>query len=239
LGDQWLYIGLDATTKAVISYILGKRSTENTIRLALDLRARILNRPQITSDGYAPYPRAIEEAFEGDCDFAQLVKEYRAVPGNEAAQRYSPGEVVGIKKDIICGNPDEEKISTSYAERFNLTTRMHMRRYTRLTSGFSRKLSHHLAAVALHIAWYNLCRVHETLRVTPAMALGVTDHIWTLEELIRAALSAPEPMPVAPPTTPKPTPTGMSAARAKGEMRGWDPTRKQRPKLTVIRGGRP
>jgi hypothetical protein len=168
----------------------------------MDLRTRIVNRPQITSDGYTPYPGAVEAAFGWDVDFAQLTKKYvsdSSLP--DAAHRYSPGHVSGIQKDVIRGMPDPEKISTSYVERFNLSSRMQMRRCTRLTNGFSKKLENHRAAVALWVSFYNLCRTHETLRCTPAMALGVTDHIWTIAELVSAAL---EPSDV--PPLPRPTP---------------------------------
>jgi len=175
--------------------VVGKRSTENTEALAMDLRARIVNRPQITSDGYTPYPGAVEAAFGRDVDFAQLTKKYvsdSSLP--DAAHRYSPGHVSGIQKDVIRGMPDPEKISTSYVERFNLSSRMQMRRCTQLTNGFSKKLENHRAAVALWVSFYNLCRVHETLRCTPAMALGVTDHIWTIAELVATSL-APSDVP--------------------------------------------
>jgi hypothetical protein len=149
--------------------------------------------------------------------------------------------VVSVERKVVIGDPDSAHISTSYIERLNLTTRMHMRRFTRLTSGFSRKLSHHKAALALHFAWYNLCRVHESLRVTPAMALGVTDHIWTIGELVDAALAAPEPSPL--PTPGQQVFKGMSAGAAKGERRGTGlgprpPKRRPggRP-FRVIRGG--
>ncbi len=232
LGDAYVFIALAANAKAVISYIVGKRTAENTLAIAYDLRRRILNRPQITSDGFTPYPDAIEYAFGADVDFAQLVKVYQATPGNSAEIRYSPGTIRDIETTVVCGNPDPTRISTSYVERFNLTTRMASRRFTRLTNGFSKKLDNHRAAVALHIAHYNLCRVHETIRTTPAMALGVTDHVWTIGELVRAALEAPE---ATPPATSAPSPyKGMSGARAKGEMRGHAPT----PRLTLIPGGR-
>jgi IS1 family transposase len=237
-GDVWVFIALDATNKAVLSYVVGKRTAENTFALATDLRARIVNRPQITADGYVPYASAVTVAFARDCDFAQLTKEYQAAPGNDAAHRYSPGRVIGVERTTICGRPDENHISTSYVERFNLTTRMQMRRFTRLTNGFSKKLRNHRAAIALHIAWYNLCRVHETLRCTPAMALGVTDHVWTLGELVDAALGSDEPAPLAP-SPADPTPTGMSAGRAKGTRGGTiHGSRRLRPSLRVLKGGR-
>ncbi len=142
-GDNYTFVALDATSKAVLSYVNGKRDGLNTVALATDLRARIVNRPQITADGWAPYPGAIEEAFGDDVDFATLTKEYVTTPGNEAAVRYSPGQLRGITKTIVSGDPDKSAISTSYIARFNLTTRMHVRRFTRLTNGFSKKLDNH------------------------------------------------------------------------------------------------
>jgi IS1 family transposase len=201
-GDVWLHVALSATHKAVISYVVGKRDGTYTQELADDLRGRILNRPQITADGYAPYIGAIEAAFGTDVDFATIVKKYvgdSSLP--DAAHRYSPGHVSGVERTVIRGRPKRENISTSYVERFNLSSRMQMRRCTRLTNGFSKKLENHRAAISLWIAFYNLCRVHETLRCTPAMALGVTDHIWTIAELVAAAL---EPQDV--PPLPRPTP---------------------------------
>jgi IS1 family transposase len=186
----------------VLSYVVGKRDTDNTEALALDLRARIINRPQITSDGYTPYPNAVALAFQTDVDYAVLTKKY-AGDSNlpDAAHRYSPGHVAGVETTVIRGRPDPDRISTSYVERFNLSSRMQMRRCTRLTNAYSKKLENHRAAIALWIAFYNLCRVHETLRCTPAMALGVTDHVWSIAELVRAAL---EPLDV--PPLPRPTP---------------------------------
>jgi IS1 family transposase len=201
-GDVWLHVAISATHKTVISYVVGKRDGTYTQELADDLRTRILNRPQITADGYAPYIGAIERAFGTDVDFATIVKQYVSDSNlPDAAHRYSPGHVSAVEKDVIKGRPDPDRISTSYVERFNLSTRMASRRFTRLTNGFSKKLANHRAAVALWIAFYNFCRVHETLRCTPAMALGVTDHIWTIGELVAAALESD-----APPPLPKPTP---------------------------------
>ena len=219
-GDTWLFVALAANQKAVLSYVVGKRTSENAQSLAADLRARVLNRPQITSDGYAPYVNAIDIAFGVDVDFAQLVKVYQATPGNDAAHRYSPGSIRGLEKTAVRGQPDEDKISTSYVERFNLTTRMQSRRFTRLTNAFSKKLDNHKAAIALHIAHYNFCRIHETLKVTPAMELGVTDHVWSIGELLEAAFALPAvaPEPPKPPVTLRP---------------GTHPLR-----LRVIRGGK-
>src|SRR5918912_3612508 len=171
-----------------------------------DLRACVLNRPQITSDGFGPYIEGIELAFGADVRFAQLVKQYEGEPGLDAARRYSPGHVVGVLRTVVAGNPDPALISTSYVERQHLTVRMQCRRFTRLTNAFSKRLRNHKAAVALYVAHYNLCRVHETLRMTPAMALGVTYHIWTIADLIKAALSTmpqePEPEPLPEPPRP-------------------------------------
>jgi IS1 family transposase len=204
-GDVWLHVALSATHKAVISYVVGKRDGTYTQELADDLRGRILNRPQITADGYAPYIGAIERAFGTDVDFATIVKKYVGDSNlPDAAHRYSPGHVAGVERTVIRGRPNPENISTSYVERFNLSSRMQMRRCTRLTNGFSKKLQNHRAAISLWVCFYNLCRVHETLRCTPAMALGVTDHIWTIAELVQAAL---EPSDVPPLTRPTPETT--------------------------------
>ena len=187
-GDQYTFTALDATRKAIISYRTGKRTAENTRAFVQDVRERVINRPQITSDGFGPYGVAMEEAFGADVDYSQLVKVYQAEPSRDAARRYSPGYVVGVERTRIVGRPRAEHVSTSYVERSNLTLRMQQRRFTRLTSGFSKKLDNHRAAVSLYVAHYNLCRVHETLRITPAMALGIADHIWTIGELIQASL---------------------------------------------------
>jgi IS1 family transposase len=210
MGDCWLYVALAATQKAVISYQVGKRNDENMREFLGDLHGRILNRAQITSDGYPGYPPAMAATFGTDVDFATIVKHY-AVEGTatDAAHRYSPSKVTGSERTVIRGRPAEEHISTSYVERFNLSSRMQMRRFTRLTNGFSKKLANHRAAIALWVCFYNLCRVHETLRMTPAMALGVTDHIWTIGELIAAAQ---EPSDV-PPLPPLETPDTLQGVR--------------------------
>jgi len=218
MGDAYVWIGMDATNKAIISYVVGKRTADNANELAADLRARILNRPQITTDGLTAYIDAIDRAFGIDVDYAMLQKQYAAVAGNDAAHRYSPGAIIGVEKQVITGNPKRSKISTSFVERQNLTLRMGIRRMTRLTNAYSKRLRNHEAAIALHIAHYNLCRVHETLRVTPAMALGVTDHVWTIGELIRKAMDAPSvpPAPIAPvrpPPLPRDAQTGLLVGR--------------------------
>ena len=194
-GDQYTYIALDATGRGVVSYLVGKRGEECTRAFVNDVWERIVNRPQISTDGYGPYIQAIAEAFGDGADYGQLIKHYasekRVV---EAKRRYSPAHVVRVERRSISGDPGMH-VSTSYVERQNLTLRMSQRRFTRLTNGFSKKLENHKAAVALYVAHYNLCRVHEATRITPAMSLGVTDHIWTIGELIEAATTgeAPEP----------------------------------------------
>lgn len=227
-GDCYLFLALDATSKAVLTYVVGKRTAENTRAIVCDLRARVVNRPQITSDGWPAYPDAIDYAFGDDVDFATIVKNYAVTTGNEAAVRYSPGSIRGIERTTWKGEPDRACISTSYVERLNLTTRLQCRRFTRLTNGFSKKLANHRAAVALHLAHYNLCRWHEAVRCTPAMALGVADHVWSVGELIDAALAAPEPSPL----VPRPH-QGMSASEAKGGQRAAQPKR-----MVVLKGGK-
>jgi len=193
-GDQYSFLAMDATNKAILSFYTGKRNAQSTRAFISDLRQRVVNQPQITSDGFAHYKDAILGIFGPQIDYARLVKSYRTTRGNEAAIRYSPGAMVAVATEVVAGRRDR-KISTSYVERVNLSVRMGQRRFTRLTNGFSKKLENHQAAVALFVAHYNLCRVHETLRMTPAMALGVTDHIWTVGELVAEALGQPEPPP--------------------------------------------
>ncbi len=217
VGDQYVYVGMDATGKLIISYRVGKRNVEVTQAFTDDLRARVLGKPQISTDGLVFYRNAIEESFGPDCHFAQIEKSYEVPQSPEAARRYSPGRIIHEEKSIVTGTPDWQKISTSYIERQNLSMRMGMRRFTRLTNGFSKKLRNLEAAVSLYAAHYNLVRVHETLRCTPAMAAGLTDHIWSIGELLDVALRLP---PTAPPTKPEPEPiaggpiTGMSATQA-------------------------
>ena len=190
-GDQYTFTALDATSKTRISYLTGKRSEANTRIFVNDVWERIVNRPQITTDGWGPYLSAVAECFGDGADFAQIVKHYAADHAVEAKRRYSPPHVVRVERLVVSGRP--RQISTSYVERSNLTLRMQQRRFTRLTNGFSKKLRNHRAAVSLFVAHYNLCRFHEMIRCTPAMALGVTDHIWTIGELVEAA-AAPEPV---------------------------------------------
>jgi IS1 family transposase len=192
VGDQYTYIALAGSAKAIISYYTGKRTHDATLAFAKDVRARVIGAPEISTDGLNSYPWAIERAFKKDYSHGVIVKKY-AAGGNsqDPARRYSPGEVVEVEVRSVVGSP--KNISTSYIERQNLTLRMHQRRFTRLTNGFSKKFEHHVAAVALYGMHYNFCRVHEALRITPAMQLGVTDHIWSIGELIDAALDGTLP----------------------------------------------
>jgi IS1 family transposase len=185
LGDQYVFIGIDATSKAIISCRVGKRDGDNANAFLADLRNRVANRPEISSDGFRPYFEAVERAFGADCSYGQIIKQYDGEPAIDTARRYSPGVVVGAERRWIIGA--QRKICTSYVERGNLSVRMSSRRFTRLTNGFIKKLENHIAAVSLYVAHFNLCRVHEALRVTPAMAMGITDHNWTIGELIDAA----------------------------------------------------
>lgn len=182
-----------ARQRQFVSYRVGKRTAENTRAFLADLRARVLGAPEISSDAFQPYPPAVELAFGIDCHYGTIDKEYAAPQAVEAARRYSPAAVVAVKRRRIVGRP--EHISTSYVERQNLTLRMQQRRFTRLTNAFSKKLDNHVAAVALYVAHYNFCRVHEALRVTPAMQLGIANHIWTIGELVDAALEGVVPGP--------------------------------------------
>lgn len=204
-GDCYTWIALDARTKLVPSYRVAKRSTEDAKAFARDLRARVVGRPQITSDGHKAYLEALEEAFGAKVDYAQVLKEYHSDEAGGASRddvRYSRGRVKRCVKRPITGSPNEANISTSYVERQNLTVRLNVRRCTRLTNGFSRRMENHRAAMALQFAAYNLCRVHGTLRVTPAMEAGLTRDVWGLGELLDAALSAPVPPPLGAPSEP-------------------------------------
>jgi IS1 family transposase/transposase-like protein len=187
-GDQYVWIALDSETKAVLSYYIGKRDAVSAYEFIGDLSQRIApsHRPQLTTDGLEGYIQAVEEHFGADVDFAQLVKNY-AQPRTDGPDWFRPSShVVAAVPTPISGNPEMARISTSHIERANLTVRMHLRRFTRLTNGFSKKLVNLKAAVAVFVAWYNFCRVHQTLRVTPAMQAGLTDHVWTLQELLTA-----------------------------------------------------
>lgn len=182
MGDQWVFVALDADSKLIPSYIIGKRSAENAQIFIKDLSERLDNRVQLSSDALTAYIEAVELAFGSDVDYGQIVKAYEAEP--MGAGRYSPPQVVGAEKIIVSGTPKKSKISTSYVERQNLTIRMQMRRFTRLTNAFSKKLDNLKAAVALHFAHYNFVRIHGSLRVTPAMEAGVTNRLWSIRDLM-------------------------------------------------------
>jgi IS1 family transposase len=182
-GDVYTWTAMCADTKLVPSFLVGRRDSEYAHLFIKDLESRLKNRVQITTDGHKVYLDAIEAAFGGETDYAMLVKVYESAPA-EDQRKYSPVECTGAERKRISGNPDDMYVSTSYVERQNLTMRMSMRRFTRLTNGFSKKIENLECAVALHFMYYNFARVHKTLRVTPAMEAGIADHVWTLEEIV-------------------------------------------------------
>jgi IS1 family transposase len=184
MGSQWVFVAMDADTKLVPVYTVGKRNEETTWYFVNELAERISTRIQLTTDGYIFYNRHVEDAFGAEADFAQLIKLYGQYGQHDADAKYSPSPIVEVISKVRSGDPDPERICTSHIERQNLTMRMQMRRFTRLTNAFSKKLRHLKAACALHFAHYNFCRVHQTLRVTPAMAAGISSYIWELGELI-------------------------------------------------------
>jgi IS1 family transposase len=182
VGDIWLWSAIDADTKLVPSWLLGDRTARTAHMFMLDLASRLNNRVQLTSDAHGAYLRAVEGAFGHDIDYAQLQKLYGET--SEAEKRYSPAECIGCKLQTLIGYPDQKHISTSFVERHNLSVRMTNRRYTRLTNAFSKKIENHSAAVALGYFAYNFIKIHRTLRVTPAMAAGVTDRLWEVSDLV-------------------------------------------------------
>ena len=186
-GDVWTWVAIDAETKLVPSWLIGTRGYRYARLFIDDLAGRMANRIQLTSDGHKAYLVAVEKTFGGDVDYAMLVKLYGNAEGNGNERRYSSGECCGAIKGAVCGDPDEKHISTSFVERQNLTMRMGMRRFTRLTNGFSKKVENHACAVGLHYMFYNFGRIHKTLRVTPAMEAGISDHVWSLEEIAELA----------------------------------------------------
>ena len=183
--DIWTWVAIDADTKLVPSFTVGTRGAQTAKHFMDDLASRLANRVQLTTDGHRVYLQVVEDAFGANIDYAMLVKIY----GNDAANdtKYSPAECIGCQTVGITGRPDPKHVSTSYVERQNLTMRMSMRRFTRLTNGFSKKIENHVWMLAIHYMHYNLCRIHKSLRVTPAMAAGVSDHVWSLEEIARLA----------------------------------------------------
>jgi IS1 family transposase len=181
-GDVWTFVAIDAQTKLVISYLVGRRDAGCASEFLSDISARLAHRVQLTTDGHKMYLGAVIDAFADDIDYAQLVKVYGNDP--EGQKRYSPAKCLGTKKESILGNPDPKHVSTSYIERQNLTMRMNMRRFTRLTNAFSKKIENHMHSVALFYVHYNFGRVHQTLRVTPAMEAGISDHVWSIMEIV-------------------------------------------------------
>ena len=186
-GDMWTWTALDADTKLVPCWFIGHRDASAAYHFMHDLSGRLANRVQLTTDGHRAYLEAVEDAFGCQIDFAQLVKIYGNASPQDMRQtevRYSPAVCMGARKAVVSGQPDFRHISTSFAERQNLTMRMSMRRFTRLTNAFSKKVENLEAAVALHFMHYNFARIHQTLRCTPAMEAGVSDHVWTIEEIV-------------------------------------------------------
>lgn len=181
-GDTWTWTAIDADTKLCVSYLVGGRDAGWATEFMQDCANRIANRVQITTDGHRAYLEAVENAFGADIDYAQLQKIYGASMENET--RYSPARCIGCDMKVVSGNPDPKHVSTSFVERQNLSMRMSIRRFTRLTNAFSKKVENHAAAVALWFMYYNFARVHQTLRVTPAMEAGISNHVWTIEELV-------------------------------------------------------
>jgi IS1 family transposase len=188
IADCWTWTAIDADNKLLLSYLVGGRDAEFALMLMDDLRGRLANQVQLTTDGHRAYLQAVEDAFGADIDYGTLVKLYgtgAATTEDAAGRRYSPAECIGTRTDNFAGNPDPKHVSTSYAERANLTMRMSMRRFTRLTNAFSKKLENHAHMVALYALWYNFVRVHKTLRMSPAMASGIETRLWSMEDIMK------------------------------------------------------
>jgi IS1 family transposase len=195
-GDIWTWTAIDADSKLIVSYLVGDRSGESAIELMDDLRSRLVNRVQLTTDGHSAYLDAVEGAFGGDVDYAQLIKVYGPTPSPPG--RYSPAECKGIKKVKVTGEPDRRHVSTSYVEAHNKTMRMHMRRFTRLTNGHSKKVANHTHMVALYTVFYNFIRRHGSLRMTPAMAAGIAPTFMSFEDVLARVDAADPPKPRGP-----------------------------------------
>jgi len=184
-GDIWTWVALDSESKLVPSWLVGSRDASAAFEFLRDLASRMAGRIQLTTDGHKPYRTAVPWAFGPEIDYGQVVKHYAELGRSTDERRYSPGEYTGCTRKPITGRPDPAHISTSHAERQNLTMRMHMRRFTRLTNAFTKKAENHAHAVALHFMHYNFVRIHQTLRCTPAMAAGVTSHLWDIRSLVK------------------------------------------------------
>lgn len=231
-GDAYTYVAITTASRLVVAYHVGKRDEENTKAFIVDLRARLVTIPQLSTDGWPSYPIAIGASFgENGVDYAMVIKDFKRKAVLDDEVRYEPPRCPKVTKHRIFGEPDIKRATTSHAEAQNRTMRMHIRRLTRLVNGFSRKLVNHRAAVQLHFAWYNLVRIHESLRVTPAMEAGITNHVWSVSELVEAALAAE---PVGPPVR---EPLALPVA-VPGEVA---PTARELPNgrghLRVIQGG--
>jgi IS1 family transposase len=187
VGDLWTWTAICADTKLAVSWLVGARDYDTARDFMMDVSERLANRVQLTTDGFKPYLSAVSEAFNNQVDYAQLVKIYGQPADSTDRRRYSPAECSGTIIGKTIGKPDHAHISTSYVERQNLTMRMHMRRFTRLTNGFSKKAENHMHAVSLHFAFYNFAKIHKTLRVTPAMEAGISNHVWSIEEIVNLA----------------------------------------------------
>ncbi len=181
-GDVWAFTAIDATTKLIPTFLVGSRDAGCATEFMQDLAGRLVNRVQLTTDGHKMYLNAVPDAFGGEIDYAMLVKMYGA--SSEGEYRYSPAECIGCEKHAVTGNPDKKHVSTSYVERSNLSMRMGLRRYTRLTNAHSKKLENHCAALAIYFMHYNFARIHSTIRCSPAMAAGVTPHLWSIAEIV-------------------------------------------------------
>ncbi len=180
-GDIWTWVAIDADTKLVPTFMVGSRNAQSAKIFMDDLADRLANRVQLTTDGHSVYLQAVEDAFGGDIDYSMLIKIYES---SQEETRYSPAKCKGTERKKITGNPDPKQVSTSYVERQNLTMRMCMRRFTRLTNGFSKKVENHAYQLSIHYMYYNFARIHKTLRVTPAMEAGAEDHVWNLDEIV-------------------------------------------------------
>jgi IS1 family transposase len=195
-GDTWTWTAIDSDSKLLISWLVGKRDARHAQMMMDDVKNRVANRIQLTTDGHKPYLNAVENTFGVDIDYAMLVKIYGAAHDDTPERKYSPSECIGTKVFTVTGDPDADHISTSHVERHNLTMRMHMRRFTRLTNGFSKKFANHVWMVALYTVFYNYLKVHKSIRVTPAMEAKLTDRVWSFEDLVAIIdAAAPQPKP--------------------------------------------
>jgi IS1 family transposase len=184
-GDVWTWVAMDADTKLICTWMVGNRDSHTARVFVKDLKSRLANRVQLTTDGLKHYFHAVAEYFDDEVDYAMLIKIYGGTVDESGANvKYSPAQCLGCEKKPRIGRPDPEHISTSYIERQNLTMRMQMRRFTRLTNAHSKKIENHIASIAIHYMHYNFVRIHSTLRVTPAMAAGISDHVWEIQEII-------------------------------------------------------